>query len=107
MAINKVASLFANGDITIDIAKKYIDSSSSVFTSYCDFDKDYVDGMKNGIDYVHSSFGGGSRFGRKFTNKLNNGVSKVMEFFGIESYLKNYNEKIILEKASTQQACGW
>ena len=104
--INKVSSLFAKGSITVDVAKKYIDESSSIFISQNDFDADYVKGLKKGIDDVHSSFGTGSRLGRKISSAINYVDYHTSKFFGITAFCENIAEFMIFNSAITEQACG-
>lgn len=104
--INKVSSLFAKGSITVDVAKKYIDESSSLFIYQNDFDADYVKGLKKGIDDVHSSFGTGSRIGRKISGAINYVSYHTSKFFGLPAFCENIAEFIIFNSATTEQACG-
>ena len=72
-----IASAFGSGEITYDVAKKYVDLSSSIFAKSNRLDKAYKQGFVEGMDIIHKSWN--SRLKRKFSNLVNEGeLAKVI-----------------------------
>ena len=65
-----IAKAFSNGEITYDIAKKYANLSSSIFSSKSNSNKAYAKGFIEGLDTVHNY--SGSRLSRKIQTFIDN-----------------------------------
>ena len=67
--LNGIAEAFANGSIAYDVAKKYVNLSSSVFERRDECAKGYKDGFCNGLNIIHEIYG--SRPERWIANMYN------------------------------------
>ena len=94
--LSGIAKAFGAGEITYDVAKKYVNLSSSIFIQNDRLNNAYKNGFMNEMDFEHGVCG--SRIERKIQNLLNpNSIGNNIIQSARNSELEEHN-KILCEQ---------
>ena len=97
--ISGIVSLFSKGSITVDIAKKYIGNSSSLFCQNNEYINAYTKGILGGIDVEHNEHS--SRLSRWLCNSEI--IQHNIEYTGNQYIHQYYDKKFNKLNSESQQ----
>ena len=90
--LSNIVSAFCAGDITYEIAKKYIGESSSIFEKQNQYNQAFTSSIKESIDELHDK--NNTRIARKIYNFFEpNTPNEVMHWAGIMGELARDKER--------------